>query len=142
MPRKRQQDPVRSNPLSSQIEVWYEKLEEEGFNDIEELSNSEYVLKDYHCRRFQSEETLAKIAKRSRYYEAVSIFTNSPDFPEIVRLMVRHRNNLYSALQVEKIWDMHREGATERGIASEMGCSQSCIHFMLKRMREWMSLIA
>lgn len=142
MPRTRQRSPVRPSPLNSEIEVWYQKLEDSGFEDIEQSPDSESPLKDWHSFSFTSIESQARKRKREVYQAKIDAFANSPEFPEITQLMVRHRNNLYNALQVEKIWDMHRDGVPERDIALEMGCSQSCIHFMLKRMREWMSLIA
>lgn len=167
MPRKRPQLKLQSTPPSSLVEVWYDRLRESGFEDIEDVgstphsrkitapvyrkrsmgvtqdfkqSDGDVPLKDWHSFSFTSIESQMRKQAREVYQAQIDTFANSPEFPEIIALMVRHGNNLYDTQGIERIWDLHRNGITERGIALEMSCSQSCIHFMLKRMREWMKL--
>lgn len=125
-------------------EEWYEKLSESGFTDIEVVlpGNEDTALVRFHSFDLLLEGAQARREKRSPYQSQIDLFANDPQFPEILRLIVKHGNSKFSTRQIEYVWSMHRDGITERRIASEMKVSQSCIHFLLKRMRAWMKLIA
>lgn len=132
----------RINPAFNELEkLWYERIRfEAGFDDIENLSDPDRGLMIWHSSNFLKPEVALRAAKRSHYQDQIDTFANDPTFLEITELMVRHGNSRFGQAQVEHIWELHRNGQSQRRIAIEMGCSKSCIHFMLERMREWMRL--
>lgn len=131
--------PERIHPsLEELTRYWNERLEESGFHDIEEPDQS---LKEWHSFKFISISSQVRQSKRSDYQRRIDDFANDPQFPEILKLMVKHWNSKFTELQVESIWSMHRGGLTERAIAVEMTCSKTCIHYLLRRLKEWMNLI-
>lgn len=134
----------RNKTLFNELQAeWYKKLNDEpdGFKDIENTKNPDSPLIEWHSFKYTSEQAQLRMAKRSEYQNQIDSFANDPAFPEILVLMVKHGNNLFEEPGIEKIWSLHRQGVTERTIAIEMGCSKTCIHVMLIRMREWMKLI-
>lgn len=124
-------------PPNDLVREWYAKLE--GFTDIEDGPDG--PLKDWHSFKFVSLASQAKWEKRSPYQTQIDNFANNPEFHEVLRLIVKHGNSRFDPRGIEYIWTMHRDGVTERGIAQEMRCSQSCVHFLLKRIRSWMKLM-
>lgn len=140
MPRTRQRSPVRPSPLSSEIEVWYQKLEDAGFEDIEQPFKQGEPLLIWHSLEFAKPSALLRQEKRSRYQTQIDAFANSPEFPEILILMTRHGNNLFDSDEIENIWEFHRNGLSMRAIAYKMDCSKTCVLYLLRRMKEWMSL--
>lgn len=133
----------KSRPqLFSEIQaIWYEKLERSGFEDIETPNDRDGALKEWHSFKFVSLKAQLRKEKLSAYQLQIDSFANDPAFPEILKLMTKHGHNKFDSLGLETIWTMHRQGMTERRIAFEQKVSQSCIHFLLKRMREWMRLV-
>ena len=123
-------------PPNDLVREWYAKLE--GFTDIED-ENGE--LKAWHSVRFLQAGVLAQKARRSAYQLQIDNFANNPEFHEILKLIVKHGNSRFDARGIEYIWTMHRDAVTERRIAQEMKCSKSCIHFLLRRIRSWMTLM-
>ncbi len=117
---------------------WYEKLQGSGFEDIECGEN----LIVWHSTAFQKPSAILRSEKQAQYQARIDSFANDPQFVDIVFKMSRELNVLFTSEGIEYIWTLHREGRSERNIAEEMECSKSCIHYMLKRLREWMNLIA
>lgn len=131
----------RQTPFSELENFWYKKLKDEtGFIDIENNQDPDRPLIEWHSFKFTSEETQNRKIKRTPYQIQIDLFANHPGFEDILAIIVNHGNSLFDEVGVKQIWDLHRQGITERGIAKEMHCSQSCIHFMLRRIREWMKL--
>lgn len=126
------------NDLQSQ---WNEKLRSEGFDDIEDTTKDDRPLKEWHSFKFLSYKAQIRQKKREGYQHQIDTFANDPQFFEILRLLGSHGNSKFSEANLEHIWHLHRAGDTERSIAKQMECSQSCIHFLLKRFKEWMKLI-
>lgn len=130
-----------SQLLNDLQDEWYKKLHDEGFRDIEDTSSPKAPLFRFHSFDLPSQEAQVRSERRSIYQLRIDSFANDPAFPEITLLMTKHWNSKFKAEDIEVIWTLHRDGFTERGIAAEMNCSKSCIHFLLQRMREWMKLI-
>lgn len=137
---KAQASPWSTQAFNELREKWYEKLSQDGFTDIERIKDD--TLEEWHSFKFVSITSQIRREKRSQYQLQIDCFANDPQFHEVLRLIVKHGNSKFTVRQIEYIWTMHRDGVTERGIAREMRCSQSCVHFLLKRMREWMKLIS
>jgi hypothetical protein len=121
------------NELQSE---WYEKLESDGFKDIEDSSKKDRPLKEWHNFKF-----INKSKRNSPFYEELDRLSNSKHLLAIANSMAKHGNNLFTALQLKEILGMLKQGETQRQIAKCMNCSQSGIHFILKRFKEWMTLV-
>ncbi len=109
--------------------------------DIENTTDPDAPLLEWHSFKFVSLKSQIRREKRSAYQHKIDSFANDPQFSEIIGLMLKHGNNRFNHAQIETIWTLHRDGVAERKIAHEMGCSKSCIHFLLKRITEWMKLV-
>ena len=133
---------LSNQPLSDMQAEWYQRLKDEGFDDIEDTSHPDRPLLSWHSTRFISARIQEKMFKRLDYQREIDAFASDPQFQEILHLLVKHGNSKFNKLQVEEIWNLHRHGSTEREIADEMRVSKSCIHFLLVRIKEWMKLIA
>jgi hypothetical protein len=120
---------------------WYDKLKTSGFEDIEKTSDPNRPLTRWHSFDLVSERLQNRKITWEVYERRVEIFTNSKDFTEIINLICKHGNSIFGEVEITSIWEMHRNGHTERGIAAEMECSKSCIHFLLHRIRAWMKLV-
>lgn len=132
----------KGSPTFKEIEAfWYEKLKSTGFVDIENTADPERPLNVWHSFKYTSKTAQIRKERRAIYQQRIDIFAQSREFSEIINLIVKHGNSRFSNAQVTAIWDMHRHGITERGIAAEMDCSKSCIHFLLHRIKAWMKLV-
>lgn len=130
-------------PLSySELQAhWYERLKNEtDFVEIENTTSPDRPLLEWHSFKFTSEKSRLQRHKQEAYQQRMDSFANSAEFREIIGLMVKHGNSKFGQDEVTLIWELHRASHTERGIANQMGCSQSCIHFMIKRLQSWMNL--
>jgi hypothetical protein len=132
----------RSKKLFSEVQAhWYQKLKDSGFKDIENTKDNARPLLEWHSFKFIADNVQVRKAKRESYQIQIDLFANHQSLDEIARLLAKHGNCLFDAEGIKEIWDLHRHGMTERWIAGEMKCSQSGIHFLLRRMREWMRLL-
>lgn len=129
-----------SQAFSELRKEWYAKLE--GFSDIERFGCPDESLMVWHSTEFLDPLSRQRSAAREEYKLKIDAFANDHQFPEILVKMTSHFNSKFSPAGVEEIWTLHREGRSERNIADQMMCSRSCITFLLRRMREWMHLIA
>ena len=120
---------------------WAQRLRDAGFRDIEDIRYPDRPLLRWHSFDFVSESSQERKERRTAYQLRVDVFTNDPQFNEIVLLMVKHGNSRFDRFGIEWIWGRHREGWSERRIAEDLKCSKSCIHYLLCRMREWMGLL-
>lgn len=119
---------------------WYDRIKSEGFEDIEDTSNPDGPLKEWHSFKFVSMRAQTRKVSRSGYQDQIDSFANAPEFPEIVKLIVKHGNSRFTEAQVEQIWTLHRNGWSERKIGKEVDRSNVSIHFLLRRIRQWMRL--
>lgn len=132
-------------PLSTsfkQLQVeWYARLESEEFPEIEDTTHSERPLKEWHSRKFKSDQAKIRAMDRERYETQLSDFINSGDIDEICALIVRHGNCKLTPDQVKMVIEFHREGLSERKIAVRINQGRDVIYFTLKRAKAWMRLV-
>lgn len=121
--------------------IWYAKLKEQGFEDIENTGITTRPLKDWHSFKFIDESSQARQKTRSEYQKKADDFINREDLKEICLLIVKHGNNTLTAVQIESIWELHLQGFTERGIAHYLKRSKTCIHGVIERVRTWMIIL-
>jgi hypothetical protein len=119
---------------------WYDRLKEEGFQDIEDTSNPERPLKEWHSRKFLSERSRARQEARENYNKMIDNFINSRSLDDICRLITKHGNSALEPSDVKKILELHKDGLPERKIATKIKVSKNCIHLTLEKARTWMKL--
>lgn len=132
---------LRSPQFNELESYWYEKLKENGFKDIEDTQDPDRALIFWHSCYFKREKILKQKIAWDAYQERMDAFSNSTEFKEILNLLAKHGNNLFDQEGIMRVWELHRKGTTQREIARVMNCSQTGVHFMLKRIKTWMNLI-
>lgn len=120
---------------------WYGKLEASGFRDIEDTSDKDRPLKEWHSSKFTSQRSRMRQEERERYDQKLAALLNDPRFPEICRLIAQHGNNI-GEKRVRRILELHRAGATERAIARKARCGKTTVHRTLTKAKQWLKLAA
>lgn len=94
---------VAGEDLKELTQIWYKKLKEHGFEDIEDTSHPESPIKDWHkfkaLRRFKNDPN--KLHFTTQYYTQAQ--------------NLLHTYNFDSPLH-KKIWELHCEGFSKRKI--------------------------
>lgn len=97
------QDPPSSlAELKTLQKVWYKKLKENGFEDIEDTSSPREYLKTWHSSYFQVRYTPEIFDLKQEYYRRASQFLHDHTFVDIIQ---------------KKIWELHAEGQSVRAIS-------------------------
>lgn len=137
----------RKDNLKDLQAEWYEKLQiaksdeyPDGFKDIEDTSNPDRPLKEWHSRRFRTERSRIRQEQQEQYDKQLSEFLNSNSIDEICSLIVQHGNSSISPKKVKKILDLHRNRISERNIAKKLRCGKKCVHITLKKAKTWMKV--
>lgn len=99
------QDPFKTKKFKSLKEKWYKKLEKSGFEDIEDNSLEEPLIKDWHSRRFKKWPKEVFDFRLKYYADARSLL---------------HTYAFESELH-KRIWELHSEGWSLRDIEQEIG---------------------
>lgn len=137
-PRKRS----KREPTLAEVQAkFYARLKREGFEDIEDTSNPDRPLKEWHSRKFTSERSRIRQEQREKYNALIDSFINSSQIGEICRLMVKHGNSVLTPAKVREVLEMHGEGISERKIARQVKCSKFAVHSILVKIREWMKVV-
>lgn len=97
----------QSNEFKKLKKLWYQKLKEIGFEDVEQNpdSNKEPYLKEWHSHYFQGRHNPAGFLIQREYYYRASQFLNSYNFESELE-----RN----------IWALHANGKSYRQITIEL----------------------
>lgn len=98
---------------------WYQKLKEEGFEDLED--ESQYIKKIQHLHFFRW--TPLKIQTQRDYYIHCEYFLNSHSFKK-----EQHR----------KIWELYTKGVPFRKISEKVDQGLKEVHQTVKRLRKKM----
>lgn len=117
---------------------WYKKLEDKGFEDIEDTSNPNRPLKEWHSikagtKRYRRIQTTSK-----EYQQQIDKLLNHETFDDACKFIIKHGNCKFSQQQVKSIWVMHTQGQTNRSIARQLGRVKSRIDAVINKFREWM----
>lgn len=128
--------------LTREIEAhWYAVLKTNGFEDIEDTSNPDRPLREWHSRKFLNESYRARHRETFKYFEQFDEFINNDTLYELCCLVAKHGNSTLWPEDVKDILDLHQDGWTERGIAREINRGKKCVHLTLKKAREWMKIV-
>lgn len=98
----RQRDPKSLKTLQK---IWYKKLKDSGFNDIEDTNSPKEFLKTWHSSYFISRYTTESFERKESYYRLCSHFLWDYSF----------QSNLE-----REIWRLHSEGMSLRDIAKSL----------------------
>lgn len=147
--------PPRSDLKAAQ-EEWYSRLKEEGFEDIEDHSYEDKPLK-----RWSGSVATTVVGEDGEVVSIVDIFAhqeagigvqssfpekrfgreesllNHRDFDEICASVCSHGNSFLSPEQVRKIWELHLEGATNRGIAKAISINYMMVYRCIVNLTKW-----
>lgn len=96
---------------------WYQKLKAEGFDDIEDHSHPDTLLKTRHGDYFRCRYDAAQFEFKEEYYRRVSQFLHEYPFPNRSQLPLFHDNH---DLLHKRILELHAEGWSFRKIAEEL----------------------
>jgi hypothetical protein len=126
--------------------LWYAKAKASGFEDIEEdpdrtPEGQNRMLKDYHGTQFCRQDIVKARQSQAAYQERIDNFRNDPAFPEVCKLVTKHKLCKLTASDAQLAWTMHCQGRTEREIAKDLYTEQTVVHRLIARMREWMRLL-
>ena len=134
--------PTKAKPFKEVEAEWYAKLKAEpiGFQDIEDVSNPDRPLKEWHSMKFMSERSRARQAERENYNRMIDNFINSRAINEICGLITSHGNSALKPQAAKKILELHRDGLSQRKIAEKMNVGKKCVHSTLEKARTWMKL--
>lgn len=121
---------------------WYERLKIGGFQDIEDTSNPDRPLKEWHSKKFATERSRVRQAERENYNRMIDNFINSIGFGDICKLITRHGNSTLSPGDAKKILELHRNGWSQRKIANKLKCGKKCVHLTIDKAKIWMKLVS
>lgn len=97
--------------------TWYQKLKEDGFEDIEDTTNDKGHLFTWHSAYFHSRYTPDAYAAKQDYYRLADAFNSRYEF---------------ESEQQKDIWHLHAEGQSLRNIATTLNISVYHVHKVVK----------
>ena len=120
----------RDEKLKELEKIWYQKLIDNGFEDIEVTSEPGRPLKEWDfnfCRVVKGEgkniDLPLKIASTRQY------------FIQARKLLDTHK---FKNQDYKEIWALHCEGVTEREIAVRLKVyKKSMVHYVIKEIAKW-----
>lgn len=101
---------------------WHRKLERSGFEDIEEFDSlEEERLKSHHNMKFFPVFNSGEFLDRQRYYELAGQLVYSYPFKSEID---------------KRVWELHSQGVTERGIPKKVACSYAYARKVIKEVKQ------
>lgn len=93
------------NDLQALQKIWYQKLKESGFKDIENTNDVQRRLIIWDSLHFQTHYSPEEFYEKQEYFRRASLFLHD----------YRFKN------KIEKtIWDLHSEGCSLRSISTRL----------------------
>lgn len=101
--------------------IWYEKLKQSGFDDIEDLSTSHRRLKSWDSFKCQNIDP-NRIEVVKLYFEKATDLLNENNFEN---------------WEYREIWKLHCDGLSEREIAVQFPkYPKSTVHWVIRKIRK------
>lgn len=119
--------------------IWYKKLADAGFEDIENTELPDRPLKQYDSFYYARERLRHEMDSHQPYQQRIEDFYNGEQFPVVCKMLAARKNSLTQA-QIKQVWELHIEGRPMRAIAKEMGITLSRVNYLIGRLRAWMNL--
>lgn len=111
---------------------WYEKLKDEGFQDIENTQHEERPLKKWHFNFFRNGRKSDRAMETNPAQRTLIEYRSTADFYQQASALLftyRFENKTH-----KKIWELFCEGMTERHIAKKIKIyKKSTIHLVIKK---------
>lgn len=107
-PKKKQEQSLKQRQLIELTQQWYQKLKDEGFEDIEESFqyHSRYFIQAFTERRHTSDSRLS-------YHERAMSFLDLYEF---------------ESEQERDVWEMHTMGHSQREIVKRLSLSKGTVY--------------
>lgn len=113
-PKKKQEQRLKQKQLNELTQLWYQKLKDEGFEDIEESFQ-------YHSLYFA--QAFGKLQHRSSsrldYHERAIAFLDLYEF---------------ESSQERDVWEMHTMGHSQRDIVKRLNVSKGTVYRTIKKL--------
>jgi len=91
---------IGSPEFKAMEQEWYQKLKEDGFEDIEDTSRKDMPLKTWHSIKFKLKDSKTRMHKQTYYEDAKELL-----------LTYKFKNETHKT-----IWSLHCEGLSSRDI--------------------------
>ena len=139
------------NDLKRLQAEWYERLKQDGFEDIEDTSLDERPLKRWSgavsldgkqkpvCDLFGFQDPGTEIQSSfpSKRYGKEEALLNHAEFDDICSSVCGHGNHRLVASQVKEIWELYLEGKTNRAISKETKVNHVTVYRTITSLTEW-----
>jgi len=110
--------------------LWYEKLQQTGFEDIENRSEN---LKQWNNNFFRNRFSPISYQQALLYYEKAMEFLLPQDILCLIGIRIHFmiQNPVH-----KKIWELHSQGMTERKISAQIKVyKKSMVHYIISKIR-------
>lgn len=108
--------------------LWYKKLREHGFKDIEQNDEDEHLYQ-WDSIRFKGADAVRRYTTKSEYYRRAGMFLHDYNFAKT---------------EDKLIWEKHSSGISVRNIAKFMKkkglrpCHKDTVHILIKKLTKVM----
>lgn len=126
---------------------WYEKIEADGFEEIENVTDAKRPLKasmgvslEEIVNVFVPVEPLQTAFPQS-HLTACERFSHHPDFNDICRRICRHGNHKLTSVGVARIWALYIDGNSNRVIGGILAVNDSLVWRTIRSVVQWMNLM-
>lgn len=126
-----------AKPPKELEDLWYAKLADSGFVDIENTDLPGRPLKEWHSRKFIEGACKLRGERAKDFQVRIERLRFSPQFDGIVRECAIGK---LSEATIKHLWDLHCEGKSRREIAKELKTSPWVVHRMIVKLEAWAAL--
>lgn len=110
--------------------VWYDKLKESGFEDIEDTNSPHEYLKTWHSSYFQIVHEPIAYEHKKVYYEQASAFLHE--------YFTDHQYGLFDKFRPDLVWELHVQGVSVREIAKRLEMKACRVHLIITDIKKKM----
>lgn len=116
-------NPFRTKKFKALQRQWYQKLEKEGFEEIEDVESGRELMKVWHAHYFQTKYEPQTFLAKQEYYSLAFSFLERHSFG--------HKKE-------QAIWELHANGQSLRKIAESLEEKVCRVHKIVSELRDKM----
>ncbi len=120
-------NPPKAQDLKALQKIWYQKLKESGFDDIEDTSSKREYLKNWESTYFYRRYDPMSFEMKQEYYRQANLFLNEYKFEWI-------RGSSIINWMEKEIWRLHADGSSIRDIELALGLNRNKVHLIIKKL--------
>ena len=120
----------KSKKLKALQAVWYKKLKDTGFEDIEDTSNDQEFLKSWHSSYFQVRNTPDEFEAHREYYSMAGKFLEDQFKGQQYDIFKKNPSGV--------VWELHSEGLSIRNIAKNLGMKECQVFQIIRTLKNKM----